>query len=1177
MSLDPATARQAQAAQPGRSIWLAANAGSGKTRVLTNRVARLLLSGARPEQILCITYTKAAAAEMQNRLFRTLGAWAMLVDSDLRKALGTLGETALTSQQLRRARTLFACAIETPGGLQVQTIHAFCARLLRRFPLEAGVSPQFVEMDDHAMAGLTHQIIHHMAEGTQAPLLDGFAAQLGGEDSLGKVVLQVVNNREAFHQYPLPWSRLLDTFSLPPAITAQILVDQVLRSGDLELLAQLRTRLQGSSSKRDQGAAKKLASLAAANPTVADVALLEGVLLTGATAKEPHRAKLGTFPTKALRKTIPSLVPPLEALMVRLEQGRPQRVGLAAARRSMALHSFAAAFLTLYDHEKQRRGWLDFDDLIQKSRFLLRDSSVADWVLFRLDRGVDHILVDEAQDTSPEQWDVIDKLTQEFSSGEGARPLQRTIFVVGDKKQSIYSFQGADPTAFDTMAEEFDKRLQGAKLHLQKLHLEYSFRSAPVILQLVDALFTGQERAGFSPQEHHQAFKATLPGRVDLWPLTPKVDGGEQPPWSDAKAYAHRHPPAKVLAEQVATFIHGLIHSGETIPVTTGDGAIQRRAVQPEDVLILVQRRSDLFTEIITACKAKALSIAGADRLKVAGELAVKDLMALLRFLATPADDLSLAEALKSPIFGWSEQQLFALAHHRPPGRSLGQTLQNQAADHRKTVDILEDLRSKTDYLRPYELLERILIRHKARQHLMGRLGPEAEDGIDALLSQALTYETTEVPSLTGFLLWATTDALEVKRQLSEASDMVRVMTVHGAKGLEAPLVILPDTLFSKKDPGADQLMQTAHGALLWNTRTAERPDSLHQAVSTQQQKEQEEHMRLLYVAMTRAQSWLIVAGAGECKEEKDNWYNQVKRGIQRVNQTVANGQTEGIAIQYLEGSGNDYPEGEILRLSCGDWSAPPLQQDDHRSREVPSSLPSYLLEPPQRQQPMVAPEIINPSTLDGDKALPGEAGLDPELAKARGTAIHHLLERLPCIPSMLWRDVALQLLHEFSIAEREAMIQEVVDVLRAPALAEVFAEEALTEVGFSVTVAGRPMQGVMDRVLVRPHQVLVVDFKSNATVPTTPQDCPEGILRQMGAYRHALTILYPERLAEAAILWTRTATMMHLPNALLQDAWQCDQATTPSGTLSNQRQDESSQQQNIKGVYPLTASTSQL
>ena len=888
MNPDSATERQVQASRPERSTWLAANAGSGKTRVLTNRVARLLLRGARPEQILCLTYTKAAAAEMQNRLFRTLGGWAMRPDSDLRQALGALGETALSPKRLRQARTLFACAIEAPGGLKIQTIHAFCAQLLRRFPLEAKVSPQFEEMDDHRTRTLTQEVLQRMAAGPQAALLDAFAAQLGGEDSLAKVVLQVVNKRGKALREPPTWPRLLEAFSLPPHITEQGLVGQVLQPADMALLAQLRTHLESSSGRNDQSASRKLASLAVDHPTVADLALLESVLLTGATAREPHQAKVDKFPTKALRQAMASRMPGLNELMVRVQQARPYRLGLAAAQRSKALHNFAAAFLPIYEQEKQRRGWLDFDDLIQKSGLLLQDSSVADWVLFCLDRGVEHVLLDEAQDTSPEQWDVMDKLTQEFSSGEGARDLQRTVFVVGDKKQSIYSFQGADPQAFDTMAGVFQQRLQGANLPLQQLHLEYSFRSSPVILQLVDVLFAEHRAAGFSAEERHRAFRKDLPGRVDLWPLVAKAEEVEQPSWSDAKEHTSPHPPAKVLAEQVATFVGGLLHGGETIPVAVEDGTIQRRAVRPEDVLILVQRRSELFTEIIAACKAGGIKIAGKDRLKVAAELAVKDLVSLLRFLATPADDLSLAEALKSPIFGWNEQQLFSLAHHRPKGCSLGQALQNQAAQHPETVNVLEDLRNRTDYLRPYELLERILIRHGARQRLMGRMGPEAEDGIDALLSQALAYEATEIPSLTGFLLWATTDALEVKRQLSEATDRVRVMTVHGAKGLEAPIVILPDTLFLKKDPGPDQLIPTAHATyntLLWNTKTSDRPHVLCEAVAAQQAKDQEEHMRLLYVAMTRAQSWLVVAGFGALKEDQGavNWYQHVQQAWSAV------------------------------------------------------------------------------------------------------------------------------------------------------------------------------------------------------------------------------------------------------------------------------------------------------
>jgi len=1176
--MNAATAQQVQAAQPLTSTWLAANAGSGKTRVLTNRVARLLLGGTRPEQILCLTYTKAAAAEMQNRLFLTLGKWSMWADEPLGAALEALGEKVPTSQQLRQARTLFACAIETPGGLQIQTIHAFCARLLRRFPLEAGVSPQFKQMDDRSGQVLIHQIIHRISAGDQAHLLDDLATQLGGDtDTLNKLALQLVRQRAAF-QRPLTWPQLLEVFSLPSTMSEAALLAQVIQPDDLKLLDQLLPKLEASSTN-DQKAAKKLKSLAAANPTMGDLALLESIFLY---AKTPYRAKIDgkyPFPTKALRKTMGlEELEKLNDLMGRVEEGRQQRLGLAAAKRSMALYNFAAAFLPIYAQEKQRRGWLDFDDLIQKSQFLLRDSSAADWVLFRLDYGVDHILVDEAQDTSPGQWDVIEKLAQEFSSGEGARSLKRTIFVVGDKKQSIYSFQGADPNSFDTMKDLFQQRLQREDLQLKQLHLDYSFRSAPVILKLVDTLFANQEGAGFSPKERHQAFKANLPGRVDLWPLVVKTKAEDTPQWTNSEPLTQPISSAKILAKQVATFIHGLLRQNrETIPMAKPDGTVEHRAIRPEDILILVQRRSELFTEIIDNCKAKELPIAGADRLKLTAELAVKDLTALLHFLATPDDDLSLAAALKSPIFHWGEEhwgeeQLFKLAHHRPPNCSLGQALQKQACNYPKTVAILKDLRNKTDYLRPYELIERILTRHGARQRLIGRLGPEVEDGIEGLLSQALAYERTEIPSLTGFLLWATTDALEVKRQLSQASGMIRVMTVHGAKGLEAPIVILPDTLFQMKDNYAGQLTVTDHGDLLWNTKKDDRPDILENSSTKQQHKEQQERMRLLYVAMTRAQTWLIVAGAAdkskkkadeskeentdESQKEKDNWYNHVYKGMEQLKTAVAGRKVEeGIAAQHLRGNGEFYPHGEILRLSCGHWPAPPQPQtDDQTGKEPPSlpNLPSHLLAPPQLPKAMAEPKVIKPSNLGGDKALAGDGELEPEQAMARGTAIHRLLEVLPSIPDGSWQDVAAPLLPQFSGAEREAMVKEAVNVLRAPALAEVFAEDSLAEVEFTITVAGGPMQGTMDRLLVRPDKVLAVDFKTNATVPTTPQECPEGILRQMGAYEQAINILYPGRPVEMAILWTRTATLMFLPSPLLQQAWQRAQAQLTHCNPSN-------------------------
>jgi ATP-dependent helicase/nuclease subunit A len=1109
MARNDATERQVQAARPDASTWLAANAGSGKTRVLTDRVARLLLRGVQPQHILCLTYTKAAASEMQNRLFQRLGEWAMLGDAALDSALRELGaDEALTAEKLREARTLFARAIETPGGLKIQTIHSFCSSLLRRFPLEAGVSPQFSEMEDRAALRLRAEILDDFASGPQAPLVAALARHV--TDSDFETLTAAICHKRAGFENRLSEADLLRLFDLPEGFDADALESLVFQGGEGEVLSQLRAVLQTGGST-DQKAAEKLAGIE--HPTLADLPVLESVFLTGAGAKAPFSAKVGSFPTKKLRESNLSLMDQVEPLMLRVEDARAKRLGLMAARKSQDLHAFAAAFLPEYERRKQLRGWLDFDDLILKARMLLNDPAVASWVLYRLDGGIDHILVDEAQDTSPEQWDVIEKLAQEFTSGEGARSdIERTIFVVGDKKQSIYSFQGADPDAFDRMQVEFGNRLSASGTTLEDLTLEFSFRSSAAILSLVDLVFRDSVAAGFPAGSLHRAFKSELPGRVDLWPMVEKVDDQDDRDWTDPvdRPGARHH--NVILAERIAGEIKHLIDSGATLPEDGKErGTFVRRPVRPGDFLILVQRRSDLFSEIIRACKKAQLPIAGADRLKVGAELAVKDLAALLSFLATPEDSLSLATVLKSPLFGWSEQMLFDLAHRRDRP-FLWQALRDRGQEFPDTMRVLNDLRDQTDFLRPYDLIERILTRHDGRRKLLGRLGPEAEDGINALLSQALAYERTDIPSLTGFLVWMQTDDLEIKRQMGSAGDMIRVMTVHGSKGLEAPIVILPDTGKRRTPPDPEIMM--ADGVPLWKVKADQMPERLLTARAAAQAAQRNERLRLLYVALTRAEKWLIVTGAGELPKDGDSWYQMVEAGLKQAGAVALN----------EDGSG--------LRLEHGDWDALPLEIPKRSAREK-AQLPRQLTRPAAAY--VAPPAALSPSDLGGAKALPGEAGQSEDIAKARGTAIHLLLEHLPDRPRESWADLAKALVPD--PIDPQEVLREVTAVLDSPALAPIFSPDTLAEVAFSADLDDQRIHGVIDRLIVTDDTVLAIDFKSNVIVPDTPQNCPEGLLRQMGAYAHALARIYPGRTIETALLWTACAKLMRLPHDLVSSA----------------------------------------
>lgn len=1082
---DDATRAQNDAANPQVSTWLSANAGSGKTRVLTDRVARILLRGTDPQSILCLTYTKAAANEMQNRLFQTLGEWSMLDDDNLLEQLNNLGAPAPSN--LSSARTLFARAIETPGGLKIQTIHSFCASILRHFPLEAQISPQFHEMDDVAQSALIDEVLEGIADSQQAA---NVAQHFGGDlRTLAKTIIS-----KAAHFTPdLPSA--FAHFGLQPDTTLDTIAGHI-TDEDIALLKRIAGPLCASSSSTDQKLGSALAELHA-GAGVANLPLLFNALLT---QKGEVRARLGT---KSVREgALAADVTQLDAIASATHDIRKELNAFNAAQKTSALHGFAHLLLPAYEEQKRQNGLLDFDDLISKTRDLLTSQSLA-WVLYRLDGGISHILVDEAQDTSPAQWQVIKALADEITAGQGADTQEnRTIFVVGDKKQSIYSFQGADARAFDDMSDSFERQLRhGAGL--KRRELSYSFRSSPAILTAVDAVSRQPGVDGLGSHIGHMAFKPTLPGRVDLWPLIPKPESDEDPAWYDPVDRPAKNDPDVLLANTIAENVSELLESG-SIPAKNGDF----RPIDPGDIMILVQRRSRLFTEIIRACKAAELPIAGADRMKIAGELAVRDLLALLSFVALPEDSLSLACALRSPLFSWSEGDLFNLAAKRKQTH-LWATLRSQADTYPKTLSMLQDLRNRAEFDRPFEILERILTRHDGRRNLLARLGGEAEDAINELLNQALNYERSNVPTLTGFLRQTQVEDIEIKRRSDTSGNLIRVMTVHGAKGLESPIVILPDTTRGERRQTSDVLL--SDGYPIAATRTAESPAQTETARDALRQAEREERNRLLYVAMTRAETWLITCGTETRGEDAINWHGLIEAALRDCDATPIN-----------------TPTGQGLRLSHGAWSdaATPRQSDDPDPTpaapffDIPVSNEYALLEP------------ILPSDLGGAKVLGGGA-YDEEAAKKRGRQIHLLLEHPGTDPLVLLSsgpDAAPPEVISELAAEAKAVVQ---------AHPQLFTPETLAEVDITAQLSAfsTPISGTIDRLCIEPGKITAVDFKTNAITPDSPEDTPEGILRQMGAYLEALEQIWPDHQIEIAVLWTKSAKFTVLPHGIVRKA----------------------------------------
>ncbi len=1111
MKRDDASERQVQAANPNASTWLSANAGSGKTKVLIDRVARLLLSGVKPQHILCLTYTKAAAAEMQNRLFQRLGKWAMMPNDALHKELRALGEDPQLPKRLPNARQLFAAAIDTPGGLRIQTIHSFCAMLLRRFPLEAGVTPQFVELDDRAGRLLRDAIVQDMADTLAPQAVTAVARAYTGED-FAKLMDETSRVKSAFAN-PMTLADCKAVFDVPASMTIDSLIADVLLGGETEWLADVAT-VMDTGKPTDIKNAVKLRALRLAAPSMSTLEAIEDLLLLGADSKvAPFAAKIGTFPTKDLGQKLGQNLDRLHALMRRVEATRPKRVALLAAEKTFALHQFAAVFLPEYERRKALRGWLDFDDLISRTRDLLTTSGVAQWVLFRLDGGISHILVDEAQDTSPDQWKVIERLADEFTAGQGAHSGPRTLFVVGDKKQSIYSFQGADVSVFEQKKDAFTKRLSDAGSTLVKLDLEYSFRSSPAILRLVDLTFDDRRKMALGGAMKHHSFSGDMPGRVELMPVVEPGDKAPDYQWENPVDLVTTQHHAVRLATKIAQHIKMMIDSGQQIPVK-GSNPIKLRAVHAGDFLILVQRRNTIFTEIIRACKKLNLPIAGADRLKLGGELAVKDLAALLAFLATPEDDLSLAVVLRSPLCGWTEAELYDLAQGRDG--YLWQALRGKAALHPQTMSMLTDLRDQTDFLRPFDLLERALTRHEGRRRMIARLGAEAEDGIDELLSQSLAFERNDVPSLTGFLGWLQTDDIDVKRQMESEGAKIRVMTVHGAKGLEAPIVFLPDTA-DRMPQDKDEIYRLGtQGPAIWKTAKDSSPAATREERLERDERRAEESMRLLYVAMTRAQSILIVAAAGEVKNT-DAWYNIIQSGM------VAVGATS------LPEGGLVYTHGDLPNCV---QSADVLVED----AELPVWANSVAAEVARTAA------TISPSNLGGAKALPGDDGLDEDAALSRGHLLHLLLEQLPNTALHDWPAVAASLIP--NTADCVTLLAEASGVLQSKDLAHLFAPGTLAEVAISAQLGTGRLYGAVDRLIITKTQVLAVDYKSNKTIPAHANGVPEGLLRQMGAYAHALEQIYPAHKINTAILWTAVPYLMLLDRDIVREA--LSRATIP-------------------------------
>ncbi len=1153
-----AEAAQARASDPAASAWVEASAGSGKTKLLTDRVLRLLLAGVQPGRILCLTFTKAAAAEMATRLARALGAWATAEDAALAQTLGALTGRQPAPDDLRAARALFVRVLEQPGGMRISTIHAFAQSLLRAFPLEAGLAPQFAVVEEQeARAMLAREREAVLAAAPDRAALENLA-RLVPPTRFGEVVgtlahdrgrlLRAVEQRQGIAGLEPALARALGL--TPGEAREDALIAAACDIDAAPLLAAARRLGQSGNEKTDQRNAARMADW-----LVLDIAgraarwdEWKSLFLT---AKDEQRADRGLVTKdKRIAADYDGLLATMRAEAERVAAVQESRAAARLLAATIALLSIGAPVLQRYDAAKRRSGMLDYDDLIRGAERLLEDPGSA-WVLFKLDGGLDHVLLDEAQDSNPDQWGIVRALTSEFFAGLGARDAGRSIFAVGDEKQSIYRFQGADAEGFARERDHYAAAVPDAGQEFRPVALDVSFRSTEPVLALVDAVFAeGAAREGVVAEGEtlrHFADRAGQAGQVELWPLLTAVDAAEPPPWAPPDTPVD----AEGAPQRLATLLAGRIHhmlATETLParVDTGRAAEQPagRRVRPGDILVLVRARArgGFVPSLVRALKDLRIPVGGVDRMVLAEQIAVQDMLALADVLLLPEDDLSLAALLKSPLVGLDEDELLALAQPRE-GRLWSALAAHRGASSRvgRVADWLAALMARADFATPHALFAGVLgapgplDAAAGRARMLSRLGPDAADPLDEFLNAALQHERAHPPSLQVFVQQLRQGGAEVKREAEGAGDAVRIMTVHGAKGLQAPIVILPDTTAEPRD--RTTLRWLDEDLPVWAPRT-EGFDAAVLAARRQQDQDADarERHRLLYVALTRAEDRLIVCGwQGGTKVPDGSWYRLVEQGFARLPGATA-AAFDPTAFGAPAGL---FPPEAVLHRRDGPQAAPPKPEDPPRARVTAAALPVWARRPAPPEAPAGS---VAPSALPGEEetpAAPPRPSDDPRgLRFRRGRLVHALLQHLPDHAPDRRAAMARRFLdrpgHGLDEAERDAVLAEVLALLDNPMLAAAIGPDSLAEAPLAGRVGDRLIAGQVDRLLVTRERVLVLDYKTNRPPPSTPEAVAPLYLRQMAAYRALLRAAFPGRRVECALVWTYGARVMTLPDAVL-------------------------------------------
>ena len=1160
VTIYPRTDAQVRASDPGSHVWVTASAGTGKTQVLTDRMLRLMLAGSAPEKILALTFTRAAANEMQNRLTERLALWLRLDDATLLRELEALGVHG-TPAILHRARCLFALALDVPGGVKVQTLHGFAQGLLAAFPVEANLPPGFRALDERDTVRLKGRALNEMIVEAQErgdhALLDDLAelAVASGENrvmqALGTMqghaaALQTFGSTAAVEPAVRRWLKLADgdtaEASLLEAVTPGLHDD-----GRLQAFAAIMAGWGTKTGEEADRDARTWLAMDAAD-RAANFAMLRKLVATE--SGSPRKPALANK-NPELRALIDDIC--ADVLAVEAHQAK-----FAIAETASRHLRVGLAYTARYGALKRAQVAIDYDDMIRDAAALLGARGIPGWVAWKLDSRIDHILVDEAQDTNRAQWDIIAKLREEFFDGEQER--LRSLFVVGDMKQAIYGFQGTEPQVFADERVEVERLALQAGRPLDAVPLDLSFRSGPAVLEVVSAFIAhaGHENLGLREAVGvHLPNRATAASQVTLWPVQvagqaedasegeaqAESETGASPDEDDDGQVAADAIMAKTLAGQILDWLTVGHQDRLWLPA-------KARYAQPQDILVLFRKRSRLMAGLVSALHDVRVPVAGVDRLLLTEPYAVLDCLALMRFAVQPEDDLNLACLLASPFLGWNHEAVRQISGTRKGSLWAALGASHDAASQHARVWLGKVL-GMADLETPYRFLDGILSGPlEGRRKLLARLGTEAVQAIDELLNQALAYEQDHAPALEGFLAWIAADGVVVKRDSDGMAGDVRLMTIHGAKGLEAPVVVLADAAHMPKTGGDGHVMVRMAGHAMdvplfhgGAKRLSGEAKALHEADA---KADAEEDLRLLYVALTRAADHLFLGGAvavDRTKVPKKNpelsknlglpgdprWHTRIGRVFDGMEAAE-----EAPAGRWAE---HAFAQTATRRVVRGVWTVPGPDVPDI-SPDSAKSATTEALETGPAPEPARPPRPLTPSALGRDDVASPPPTEAMRAAAARGRLLHSLFERLPPVSPARRPAVALAWLKAQGAKNPDEIAAAALAVIEAPEFADLFGEDALAETPIAGVDGEMVIAGTVDRLIVTPARVLVVDFKTGLRVPAALDSVPIPYVRQMAAYRAVLEKAFPGRTVETGLLYTAAPKLILLPAKLLDANW---------------------------------------